>query len=487
MILIMGVSLYTSRIVLAALGVEDYGIYNVVSVIVTMFTFLNGALSSATSRFFTVELGRNDHEQLKKVFSCALLAHIVIALIIFVLSETVGLWFLLNKMVIPAERMSAAQWVYQFSILSCMFSITQVPYNAAIIAHEKMKIYAYVSMVDVIFRLLAVYLLLAVDFDKLIFYAFAMFVVQVSVMLFYRFYCTSRHPECHFHLYKDKALYKKMLSYSAFDMVGSMSVFVQGQGLNLLLNLFFGAVINAAHGIAYQVHGAVSKFSDSFMTAVRPQIIKLYAQGKVEEMMVLVKNSAIMSFLLVYALSLPVILEIDYVLTLWLTQYPDYTVSFTIMVLINNIIFSARLSRITVFHATGFIKASNLITGSILCMAFPLGYAFLKAGYGPNSVFWGILITTVVTEFSNLVILKRYIKYSIKNFVMTVHGKCLLVVVASLIIPLLLHYKLNSGLERTILVTIGSTFSIVVSAYFIALTGHQQAKVRHRLKIMYKK
>jgi O-antigen/teichoic acid export membrane protein len=487
MILIMGVSLYTSRVVLAVLGVEDYGIYGVVSGIVTMFIFLNGALSSATSRFFTIELGRNDHEQLRNVFSCALLAHIAIAVIIFILSETVGLWFLQNKMVIPAERMSAAHWVYQLSILACMFSITQVPYNAVIIAHEKMQIYAYVSMADAILRLLAVYLLSVADFDKLIFYAFAMLVVQVSVMIFYRFYCTFHHQECRFHLYKNKMLYRKMLSYSAFNLIGGISGLAQGQGLNLLLNLFFGAAVNAARSVAYQVQGAITQFSNSFMTAVRPQIIKLYAQGKKKEMMALVKNSSIMSFLLVYTLSLPVILEMDYVLTLWLVRYPAYTVSFATMVLINSIMWSMRLPRITVFHATGFVKASNLITGTILCMAFPLGYAFLKAGYGPNSVFWGMLITTVVTEFSNLMILKRCIKYSIRDFVIKVHGKCLMVLFISLIIPLLLHYKLSSGLERTMLVTVGSTISIAFSAYFMALTKHQQVKIRHNMKIMYKK
>jgi O-antigen/teichoic acid export membrane protein len=478
----MGVTLYTSRVVLATLGVEDFGIYNVVGGVITMFAFLNGVLSGATSRFFTVELGRNDYKQLNKVFSCSLVTHLIIAIVILILAETVGLWFLLNKMVIPPDRMLAAQWVFQFSIFSCMFNVMQVPYNAVIIAHERMNVYAYISIVEVILKLLIVYLLLISSLDKLIFYAALIFVLQVLTMLFYRFYCVSRHAECHFHFYKDKNLYKGMLSYAGFDMIGGLSTLAQGQGLNLLLNLFFGPAINAARGIAYQVQGAITQFSGNFMMAVRPQIIKLYAQGKIEEMMVLVRNSSVLSFILVSMLSFPIIVEMDYVLTLWLGTYPDYTASFSIIVLINNLLSSMRRPRTTVFHATGFIKLTNMVTGSILCLAFPIAYFLLKMGYNPNSVFWGMLLTTCMADVSNLLILKRYINYSIKDFVVLVHGKCLLIFLISSVVPVFLHYKLNTGLERLILVAITSAFSIAILSYTIVLTNHQREIVINKIK-----
>ena len=296
MLLIMGVSLYTSRVVLRTLGVEDFGIYNAVGGIVTMFSFLNGSLGAATSRYITFELGRKDYVRLNNIFNAALLTHVFIGIIIVILAETVGLWFFYEKMVIPESRLNAAFWVYQISILSAFVSLTQVPYQATIIAHENMKIYAYVGMLEAMAKLAIVISLAYASFDRLILYASLLFLLNVSIILFYRIYCIRRYSESRLKLCKDKALYKDMFKYSGSDLIGNVSVLAQGQGLNLLLNVFFGPVVNAARAVAYQVQGAITQFGNNFITAVRPQIIKLYAVGKIEERFKLVYLSSTFSF-----------------------------------------------------------------------------------------------------------------------------------------------------------------------------------------------
>ena len=296
MFLIMGVSLYTSRVVLATLGVVDYGLYNVVGGIVTMFSFLNGSLGAATSRYITFELGKKNYERFNKIFNVSLLTHIFIGIIIVLLAETIGLWFFYEKMIIPEERLNAAFWVYQISIFSTLISLIQVPYNATIIAHENMKVYAYVGIVEVILKLVVVFLLVISPFDKLIFYASLLFIINIGIILFYRIYCIKRYQESRIKLCREKILYKDMFKFAGSDLIGNVSVLAQGQGLNLLLNVFFGPVVNAARAVAYQVQGAVTQFGNNFMTAVRPQIIKLYAQGEIKEMFKLVYLSSNFSY-----------------------------------------------------------------------------------------------------------------------------------------------------------------------------------------------
>lgn len=257
MLLIMGVTLYTSRIVLKILGIEDFGLYNVVGGIVTMFTFLNGSLSGATSRYLTFELGRKNYKRLNQVFNVALFIHIIIAVIIVILAETIGLWFFYEKMTIPPNRLISAFWVYQISILTCCFSLTQVPYNATIIAHENMKIYAWVGIIEALSKLLVVYFLLLTKGDRLILYAILLCIIQIGIMLFYRWYCSQHFQESHISLHKEKSLYKEMFAYAGSDMIGNVAALAQGQGLNLLLNVFFGPTVNAARGIVYQSRNSI--------------------------------------------------------------------------------------------------------------------------------------------------------------------------------------------------------------------------------------
>lgn len=477
MFLIMGVSLYTSRVVLATLGVVDYGLYNVVGGIVTMFSFLNGSLGAATSRYITFELGKKNYERFNKIFNVSLLTHIFIGIIIVLLAETIGLWFFYEKMIIPEERLNAAFWVYQISIFSTLISLIQVPYNATIIAHENMKVYAYVGIVEVILKLVVVFLLVISPFDKLIFYASLLFIINIGIILFYRIYCIKRYQESRIKLCREKILYKDMFKFAGSDLIGNVSVLAQGQGLNLLLNVFFGPVVNAARAVAYQVQGAVTQFGNNFMTAVRPQIIKLYAQGEIKEMFKLVYLSSNFSYYLMLFLILPLSLEADYILSLWLGEYPDHSVSFLILVFILCLIQTLKTPRTIVLHATGKLFLANVVIGTLLCCAFPLAYVFLRMGGEPESVFWAANITMLLSEFISVFIVRKYVEYNIADYLLNVHGRCAIVTGVSLIMPYLMFDRyLEPSFVRLILTCCLTTISIAATVWCIGMNKDMRQK-----------
>ena len=483
MFLIMGVSLYTSRVILKTLGVEDFGIYNVVGGIVTMFSFLNGSLGAATSRYITFELGRKDYIKLNKIFNVALVTHVFIGAMIAILAETVGLWFFYEKMIIPDNRLNAAFWVYQISIFTALFALTQVPYNATIIAHENMKVYAYIGIVEVFVKLVIVYLIAVAPFDRLVFYAILLFVLQVGIMIFYRLYCIKRYNESRINLCNEIVLYKDMFKYAGSDLIGNVSVLAQGQGLNLLLNVFFGPVVNAARAVAYQVQGAVTQFGNNFMTAVRPQIIKLYAQGEFKEMFKLVYLASNFSYYLMWLLILPLCFEADYILSLWLGDYPEHTVSFLILVFILCLIQTLKTPRTIVLHATGKLFLANVVIGSLLCCAFPLAYIFLKMGGEPESVFWAANITMFLSEFISVFIVRKYVEYSIADYLYNVHGRCAIVTAVSLLLPYFLFDRyMEPSFVRLILTCCLTTISIAATVWCIGMNKDMRQKTTAFIK-----
>lgn len=483
MLLVMGVNLYTSRVVLKVLGFEDYGLYNVVGGIVSMFTFLNGSLGAATSRYITFELGKKNYERLNKIFNTALIIHIAIAFLIVLLAETIGLWFFYEKMTIPADRFDAAFWVYQISILTCFFSLTQVPYNATIIAYEDMKIYAYVGIAEVFLKLAVVFLLMISPIDRLVFYAMLLCMLQIGIMMFYRYYCNGHYSPCKIRIYKDKSLFKEMFSYGGYDLIGNVSGLAQGQGLNILLNMFYGPTVNAARGIAYQVQGAITQFSNNFITAVRPQIIKSYAEGNLETMMKLVKQSSCFSFYLMWMISLPVCLEANYLLSFWLVEYPNHTVNFLNLVIVLCLIQTIKTPRVTIFHATGNIKLSNIIVGTILCMAFPLAYIALRLGGSPESVFWMANLTMFLSEFASVLVLKRYIDFSIRNYLSEVHGRCLLVATVSFIVPYFLYDRwMEESFLRLVMTFMLTSVSVAFTSLYIGMDRHLRSRLVQIIK-----
>ena len=359
MLLSMGIYLYTTRVVLSILGVEDYGIYNVVGGLVAMFSFLNATMSGATSRFITFELGKNS-SKLQTVFSVALTIHIIIALIVFLIGETFGVWFLENELTIPATKMYEAKWLLQFSIMTMIFSFTQVPYNASIIAHEKMNVYAYFELVNVGLKLLSVYLLLIIDTNKLIFYGAIVMLIQIGVTLLYRLYCINKWEHCKFKLSLDREFLRPLLSYSGWDLFGNASLVARTQGVNILLNIFFGAVMNAAAGIAMQVQTAAMSFATNVMTAFRPQIVKTYATKSYNEMINLISLGSIITYVLYLIIVTPLIFEMDFILHIWLKEVPNYTVCFCQLALLMDLFSNSGRFLMIGIDATGRIKETSL-------------------------------------------------------------------------------------------------------------------------------
>lgn len=482
MLVVMCITLYTSRVVLAELGVVDFGIYGIVGGVVTMLTFLNSSLGSSSARFITSELGRGDIDKLKKVFSTSLTIHGVMSLIILLICELIGVWFLNTKIVVPADRLLAANIVFQLSTITAVISVTQVPYNATIIAHEDMNVYAVVGLFEAAAKLAIAYLIVYNPCDRLVWYSLMLMLVQMIIMLYYRSYCVRHYVETHFCIQKDAKLYKSMLSYSVFDFIGCTSVMAQGQALNIVLNMFCGPIVNAARTIAYQIQGATSQFASNFMTAVTPQIIKLYAQNCVDEMLCLVRRSSIFCVVLMYMIFLPLCLEINFILKLWLGEYPAYTASFTILILINTLIDSFRRPRINCFHAIGKIKRSNIITGTILCLALPAGYIMMKIGLSPNSVFVGIIATSCVADVTNMMILKRYIHFSMLEFIKRVHLRCFAHIVVTSILPVYIYLALDDGWNRLLLISLASVVSSILSASCISFEKEDRMKIYFIMK-----
>lgn len=485
MILIMLVTLYTSRVILAQLGIRDYGIYNVVGGVVTMFAFLNNSMASSTQRFLTFELGCGDKQRLKNVFAASLNIHLVIAVIIVLLAETLGLWFLNTKLVIPAERMVAANWVYQFAILCFCVNILQVPYNAVLIAHEKMSIYAYISVIEVFLKLVIVYLLIISPFDKLIAYGILLFAVQLLIRCIYQIYCCKHYEESRFHMFWDKELYLQMSGFACWNLFGSIAWLLRDQGVNIILNLFFGPVINAARGVATQVSGAVMNFISNFQVALNPQITKNYANCNIVEMEKLSYLGIKFSYMILFALAFPLSLNIDYVLQLWLVKVPDYAALFIILILIDSMVgtlFGTPL--MTSLSATGVIRNYQFVVSLVILCIVPVGYALLKMGYDAPSVFYTTIVFSLISGFVRFLFCRKQIGYSLRRFSRGVLLPVLGMTVISL--PLPVYLKLNvfdsSNLINFIILCLVALIVSSLSAWYIAMRKSERNTIVMTIK-----
>ena len=468
MLLTMVVSLYTSRVVLQTLGVEDYGIYNVVGTFVAMFTVLSGSLSAAISRFITFELGRKDVDKLKRVFSSAVTIQIVLALIIVLLAETVGLWFLNHKMVIPIERMGAANWVYQFSILTFGINLISVPYNASIIAHEKMSAFAYISILEVTGKLIVAFSIAIAPIDRLIYYGLLLMMIAMSICLVYGLYCKRKFEECTYHLVLDKSLLKEMFGFAGWNFIGAASSVLRDQGGNVVINMFCGPAVNAARGISIQVSHAVQGFATNFMTALNPQITKSYASGDHDYMMTLVFQGARLSFYILLILSLPVILNAHYILSVWLGIVPEHTVAFVRLTLIFAMSESLANPLVTAMLATGKIRNYQLVVGGLQILNLPVSYLFLRMGYAPESVFIIAIIISVCCEMARLYMLHGMIKLPVRDFLYKVYFNVITVSVVASVLP----YLIIKGMEENFLNLIWtSLFCVICTAISVLYIG----------------
>ena len=474
MLLSMGVSLYTARVVLSILGIEDYGIYNVVGGVVTMFSFLNSTMAGATSRFITFELGKGSSD-VQTVFSVALTVHIIIALVVCFIGETFGVWFLENKLVIPEAKMQEAKWLLQFSIITMMLSFTQVPYNAKLIAHEKLNIYAYFELINVCLKLLMAYILLVVDTNKLVLYGFMVMLVQIIIAFLYRYYCVKKWSNCNFVLSLNRRFLKPLLFYSGWDLFGNASLVVRSQGVNLLLNVFFGAIINAATGIATQVQSAIMSFASNVITAFRPQIVKNYAAGAYDKMVNLIFLGSILTYVLYLVIALPIILEMDFILHLWLKNVPDYAVLFCQLALLMDLISNSGRFLMIGIDATGRIKETSLILGSLYLLVLPVSYICFKFQAEPYVPYLYNLMMPLLSIPINLYWLHKYvghfspISYIKKNIVRLAFITCV-----SFIVGLGVKENMENGWIRFLLIFTTSGLCSLLLSFYICLSNRQR-------------
>ena len=474
MLFTMGISLFTSRVVLQTLGVEDYGISSVVGGVISMFTFINAAMVSSTQRYLNFELVRGDANQLRSVFSTSLQIHALIALAIIVLSETVGLWFLNEKLVIPEARMTAAMWVYQCSILSCAVSIMSTPYNAVIVAHEKMSAFAYISILDVSLKLLVVYLLVVLPFDKLIILAILNLLVQLFIRYIYTIYCHRHFPESYFQFRFNKTLFKEMFGFAGWSFWGNLAAILYTQGLNMMLNIFFGPIVNAARGIAVQVQSAVQQFVGGFQTALNPQITKNYASNNLPQMHSLMFRSARFSFLLLFFLSLPVLMETNFILTLWLKTVPDDAVIFTQIMICISLIYTTANPCIIANQATGKVKIYQMVVGGILLLILPISYVVLKLGAPAYSVFIVHFCIESLAQFSRMYMLRKLIHLPLWQYMKNIYIPIVSTVAIAIILPLVVRMQVAEGWLRFLAVGFTCVLSVGASSYFIGFTKQER-------------
>lgn len=485
-LLILVISLFTSRVILKALGVNDFGINNVVAGVVAMMTTVNSAMGVATTRYITFELGKGEKnfERLHKTFCISFTTYVVLSVIFVVLAETLGLWFLNTQLVIPEDRMVAANWIYQFSIITVVNTLMANPYNAVILAHEKMDTYAYVSILEAVLKLVIVYLLYISPVDKLIMYGFLFMLQALVIRMVYRVYCYRKFPESHYKIYKDPALLKKLFAYSGWNLFGAIAQMVKGQGLNILLNMFFSPAVNAARGIAYQVNNAIYQFSSNFYSAVRPQVTKYYSKQEYDNMYILVCRASRMSFYLLLILSLPIIIETPFIINLWLGQVPDYVVGFVRIIIAISAVEAMQHPVTSVCHATGRVALFQFVVSTTIILIVPISWFFLKQGYSPYIVFYVSLVLNTIALFLRLVLVKRLVKFPLKNYIVNVIVRNLLVAIVSGIIPVLLYKTLAESIHSVCIVVVVTLICTIVSVFYIGMLKDERSSV---LKLIRKK
>lgn len=483
----MTVSLYTSRVILRTLGVTDYGINNVVGGVVVMFSFLNGAMASATQRYLNVDLARGDTVHLQASFRTAMQIHMLIAVVILVLAETVGLWFVVNKLVIPAGRMYAAMWVYQLSIAAAITSIVSLPLNATIIAHERMSVFAYISIMDAVLKLLVAFLLVLSPIDKLITYAALFMSVNFIDAAVYIAYCKRHFAEVNFSMRIDKPLFREMSSFAGWSLWGNIAGVLFTQGLNMLLNMFFGPAVNAARGIAVQVQGVIQGFVANVQTAINPQITKSYAQHNLRRMHSLMFASSKFCFYLLFLIVLPLSFEAWFVLRLWLGIVPAHTVWFLRLIMFIMLTETLANPYIVANQATGKVKAYQAVCGSILLCIVPVAYIVLKLGGNPESVYIVHGCIAVITQCVRVYMMRHLISLPMMTYFHSVVVPIVLVAASSTIVPLIVYMNMPFGVVRFFITCIVCTASTLLCAYLLGTTPSEKGMIQDKLRAVMKR
>lgn len=481
MFLMMAITLYTSRVILEALGVEDFGIYNVVGGIVVSFSILTNALSGAATRFITFGLGKGDLKKLKDIFSTSVNIQIYLSIIIVILTEIIGVWFLNTQMNIPQERMEAANWVFQFSILTFAIKLINVPYNALIIAHERMSFYAYVSILEVALQLGIVYLLILTPNDKLTTYGFLTMLVSICIFFIYFIFCRIKFSECRYSVRFNKATFKEMAGFAGWNFIGSAAGILRNNGVDILVNIFFGVTLNAARGIALQANNAITKFTQGFMTALKPQITISYAQNDTKRFHFLINQGTKLSYYLMLLIALPVILEMDVILKLWLKNVPEYATLFAQLIIIDATIIGLSQTLMTAVQATGNVKKYQIIVGSLNLLNFPICFLFFKFGFEAYSTYLIGIGIEICCLYARLRLCKQLIKLDIKTFLKDVILNISTVTIIATIIPIIFINIQVPSLHRLIFTTLITLACTSLTIYKLGLNQAERTFVKTKI------
>ncbi len=482
----MFVALFTSRVILRVLGVTDMGINATVAGVVGFAGFLNAALSNGTSRFLTYSLGKGETEEMRRTFSTTFWVHAGLAIMVAILVEIVGLWFLYNKLIIPPERMEAAVWVFHLSVITMVVGMTQVPYGACVIAHEKMNMYAYTGIIDVVLKLIIVYLLTIFEFDKLKLYSLLFFIVSMGMMLFYRWYCMKNFEECKLSFSFDKAIFKPIAEFSGWQLFAQTAIALNGQGILILLNMFFSPAVVAARAISLQVNNVASQFMTNFRNAANPQIVKKYAAKDYEGSKKLLIQSTVFSYYLMWLMSLPICLLSYKLLYFWLGQVPEYSDIFLSLVVIQGLFQIFDTGLYTALYAKGRIKENALSSPTIGFCAFPLVYILFRQGYSPVALSWVFIgVYAILGLILKPILLVKIVGYHWSDFP-KIYVPCLKVTICSLPLPLLVHYYENRLFTHSIISfmvqVIVCVISILVSIWMVGLTDGIKEKLIKEIK-----
>lgn len=475
MLFVLFVSIYTTRVVLNVLGIEDYGIYNVVCGFVAMFGFLNTSLSNGIQRFYNFEYAKGGNEGMKKVFQTAIVIQLLLAIFLSIIVEVIGIWYINSKMIIPDDRILAANWIFQFSVISLIFVILQVPFSASILAHERMDFYALVSIIDVLLKLGIVLLLPFLTGDKLIIYGVLQLLVSVLNFLFYYVYSKNTFREMVFEKSFHRDIFKSISTFSGWNVFATFAWMMQGQGVNMVINLFLGAIVNAARGVSGQIQSAIQGFCENLVVAFRPQLVQSYAEGNLKRTEHMMFSMSKIMYILFFMFALPICVEIDYILNIWLGEnVPKYTSGFTILILVSMLPRNFTMAFAQVVHATGELSRFQIITAVIVLLTLPASYVALKLGFNVMSVYWINLLMCVVLFVACLMVLKTVFPIHILDYIRKVVLPCVFLSLISIPIVLIPRLLMASSFLRLMICCISSVVVVMALSYFIILDNDER-------------
>lgn len=481
MFLLMGISLYTSRIVLETLGVEDFGVYNIVGSIIVLFSFINNALTAATRRFINFNLGKNNPQESAKAFSASLTIHFIICIILIIISESIGLWFLNTQLNIPENRMYAANWIYQFSILSACIGIVGAPYESTIVAYEKMSVYSYLSIIEGVFKLIIVYMLVICTTDKLIFYSALIFIVGILVSSTKWMYCSRNFLICKYQFMVDKPMLKSIASFSGWSLFGQIAYIGSTSGLNMIINIFCGVLLNAATGIAQQVNSAIYNFVSNFQTAFNPQLIQTYSSGNLEVHRILLSRASRISYYLLYIISLPVLINTSYILHLWLKEVPDHSVAFTQLIITFSLVEALGAPLWMSMQAIGKIKTYQIIVSSINALNIPIAFVCLYQGLAVESIFYTKILIGLLMYIFRVLYILPLINFSYIDYFKKIVYPTVTITLLTTCILLIVSTYLDGG--EKLLITIPLSIILCVgSIYYIGINKHEKQTILQIIK-----